>query len=217
LVINYPTLAADAGRIAANPDISAGQLKMALFSAPAGYQSSSEPTLYLAASTPIPGWRRQYVQISHADRTQLVQTARRKSILGYAATALGVPQNEAKGRTSVEIVLHDADQWLVSCDDRDLRLGDNLAVIGNEVIQFGEATPLGGGRFRLARLLRDRAGSGGAIGVHCEGEPFVLVEPGALQPVILPVWVPASPIRASTQNGSAECSLTLPGKTSACG
>ena len=37
----------------------------------------------------------------------------------------------------------------MSCSDGDLEVGENLAAIGNEVIQFRHATPLGAGRFRL--------------------------------------------------------------------
>ena len=205
-MINYPRLAADAGRIVPNPDVRTGDLKIALFSAPADNQPSSRPTLYLAGSTPTPGWRRANVEISHAGRMQVVQTARRKSVLGYAATSLDMFENEDEA--SIEIVLHDADQWLVSCGDEDLELGDNLAVLGNRIIHFGEATPLGAGRFRLARL-RGRAGTASGIGRHHEGEPFVLVERTALQAVHLPLWARGSPIHASAQNGSAKCSLTL--------
>ena len=178
-------------------------MKIALFNAPEVYQSASEPTLLLAASTPTPGWRRQYVEISHAGRTHLVQTPPRKSIFGRAVTVLGVADE------SVEIVLCDADQWLVSCSDDDLKFRDNLAIIGGEVIQFGEATSLGSGQFRLARLLRGRAGTERAMATHAEREPFVLIERGALQPISLPEWVPGLPVRASAQGGSAECSLVV--------
>ena len=47
----------------------------------------------------------------------------------------------------------------MSCSEEDLKLGDNLVALGNEIIQFAEATPLGGGRFRLRRLLRGREGT----------------------------------------------------------
>jgi len=195
-------LAADAGRIVANRDIPAGELKMALFNAPEEIRLSSGPMLLLAASTANPGWRRDFVEISHAGRIQVVPTALRKSVLGQAVTAL------AESDETVEIVLCDADQWLVSCSDQDLELGENLAFLADEVIQFGEATPLGAGRFRLGRLLRGQAGTEFAIPGHSKEEPFVLVEPDTLQPITLPVWVGGSQVHASARNGSAECSRT---------
>jgi hypothetical protein len=202
---NFPKLAADAGRIAANPDVSPGQLKMALFAVP--HERSSETAVVLAASTCSPGWKRQHVDIHHAGRIQTVQTPRRKSVLGRAASVLG-----AEAGATVEVLLYDAEQWLVSCCDRDLELGDNLALLGREVIQFGEATSLGEGRFRLGCLLRGRVGTDAAISGHEEDEPFALIERSALQPIVLPVLGPGSPVRAVAQNGSAEFSLMIRSK-----
>ena len=188
---SYPRLAADPGRIVANADVPQGELHVALFSAPANHQPMDEATVYLAASTATPGWSRHHVEISYAARTQVVQTARRKSVLGYAAASL--PATDAQ--TTVEVVLHDPDQWLVSCSEEDLKLGDNLAMIGNEVVQFGEATSIGAGRFLISRLARGLRGTAAAH--HSSGEPFVLIERSALQPITLPIWVLQSPIRAS--------------------
>jgi hypothetical protein len=172
---------------------------MALFEVPENF--SGEGTVVLAASTSSSGWNRQYVEVHHAGRVQTVPTPRRKSVLGSTAAVLG-----AESRTT-EVVLYDAEQWLISCSDADLDLGDNLAVLGKEIFQFGEATSLGGGRFRLGRLRRGQAGTESAA--HPKGEPFALIERSALQPITLPILVPGSPVHAAAQNGSAECSVTL--------
>jgi hypothetical protein len=197
-VRRYPKLAADAGRIVANRDLPTGELKLSLFNAPSGY--SPGPMMFLAASAPGPVWRRQYVEISHAGRSHMMRTPRRKSTLGEATTRLG-----AGGAGSVEVLLHDPDQWLVSCTEDDLKLGDNLAAFGSEILQFSETTPLGGGRFRLAGLARGQEGT--AVASHPKGAPFVLIDRAALEPIYLPVWVPGVMVRASTPDGSAECSL----------
>jgi hypothetical protein len=60
---------------------------------------------------------------------------------------------QGPGQWSVEQC--DAGQWLVSCDDDALAAGANLAAIGSELFQFGDALPLGGGSFRLSRLFAD--------------------------------------------------------------
>ena len=198
----FPRLAADPGRIVGSRDIPAGELKMALFECPEQSRRSDAPTLLLAASTPVSGWKRQWVELHHAGRTQLVQTPPRKSILGHATTEL----HESEAGAGIEVLLHDSDQWLTSCGDDDLQIGENLAAIGNEVVQFGEATALGAGRFRLDRLLRGRAGTD--IGTHFKDEPFVLLQDGTLQPIDLPVWMRGSPVCAETLDGSAQCSLT---------
>ena len=87
-----------------------------------------------------------------------------------------------------------------------------MGLLGRELIQFGEATSLGGGRFRLSRLLRGRVGTQDAIPGHEANEPFALIDRDALQPIILPVLVPGLPVRAVAQNGSAEFSLMIRSK-----
>src|SRR4051812_29959245 len=71
--------------------------------------------------------------------------------------------------------------WLTSCDDDAMSAGANLALIGGELIQFADVTPLGGGRFRLARLMRGRAGTESAIPEHAIDEAFCVIEAGSLQ------------------------------------
>ena len=194
----YPRLAADAGRIVQSRDAAAGELKLALFNAPEGF--STDPMMFLAASVPGPAWRRQLVEITHAGRTHVVRTPARKSVLGRATTML------RRGDSgSIEVLLHDPDQWLLSCTEQDLALGDNMAALGSEIIQFSEAIPLGGGRFRLAGLLRGQEGTKAAG--HLPGEPFVLIETGTLEPINLPAWVPGEEVHASAAAGRAECSL----------
>jgi len=74
-------------------------------------------------------------------------------------------------------------------------------------MQFGEATSLGGGRFRLGRLRRGQAGTKGIA--HEKGEPFALIERSRLQPINLPICSSGSEVRAMALNGSADCSLAL--------
>jgi hypothetical protein len=173
----YPKLAADPGRIIGSPDVALGELKLAIFDIPERFKTSHNANLFLAASTSSVGWRRQYLEIGHAGHTHRVQTPARKSILGYAERALK--------DDSVEVALCDSEQWLVSCGDEDLEQGDNLAVLGSEFVQFGEAISLGAGRFRLGRLRRGRLGTEHAIATHTKNEPFALIEAGTLQPISL--------------------------------
>jgi hypothetical protein len=76
--------------------------------------------------------------------------------------------------------------WLESRSDSALADGANLASLGEELIQFGQAEPLGGRRFRLSRLLRGRRGTEWAAGLHSPGEPFVLLESESLLAVEAP-------------------------------
>jgi hypothetical protein len=67
--------------------------------------------------------------------------------------------------------------WLESRSDAALAGGANLAALGEELIQFGRAEPLGDRRFRLSRLLRGRRGTEWAVSSHAPGEAFALLEP----------------------------------------
>jgi hypothetical protein len=81
---------------------------------------------------------------------------------------------------SAEVELLSEAMWLESRSDSALAAGANLAVIGDELLQFGVAEPLGGRRFRLSRLLRGRRGTEWAAAAHAAGEAFALVDPDTL-------------------------------------
>jgi hypothetical protein len=90
-------------------------------------------------------------------------------------------------RSSVEVELLNEAMWLESRNDAALASGANLAVLGEELIQFGVATPLGARRFRLSRLLRGRRGTEWAAGLHSAGEPFALIEAESLAAIDAPL------------------------------
>lgn len=93
-----------------------------------------------------------------------------------------------------------------NCDA--LTAGANLALLGEELIQFGDVTPLGGGRFRLARLLRGRHGTEGAVSGHVLDEVFCLMETGSLQEVTLPIASIGTEVTAQVAGGN-DVSLTV--------
>lgn len=55
-------------------------------------------------------------------------------------------------------------------------MGANRALIGQELVQFAEATALGNRRWRLRGLLRGRGGTEWAIDGHAPGEAFVAID-----------------------------------------
>ena len=62
--------------------------------------------------------------------------------------------------------------WLKSRIDAAPVGGANLAMLGEELIQFGTAEQTGPSTFRLSRLLRGRRGSEWAMAGHALGERF---------------------------------------------
>jgi hypothetical protein len=102
-------------------------------------------------------------------------------MIGLARTVLP-PAGEAlfDQAHDVEVELLHAGMLLEDADPDRLVGGANLALVGDELIQFGRAAPLGGARWRLSHLVRGRRGTAWAAALHVVGERFVLIEPEAL-------------------------------------
>lgn len=65
---------------------------------------------------------------------------------------------------------------LESVTDLAVLNGANVAKIGNEIIQFKNATLISQNKYELTGLLRGRLGTEGAIDTHTEAETFVLLD-----------------------------------------
>ena len=201
---------ADGGRIAPNSDVVAGVVSIALLDIPT--LSPNSPTLLLAATSPTPGWKRASVDLSFVGQSMVVRTAARKSILGNAMTVLAAAADISVVDTanSVDVQLIDADQWLTSADDAALSAGANLALIGGELVQFGEVTPLGSGSFRLTRFLRGRSGTESAVSNHAINDVFCLIETASLQSISLPVTAIGTNVSASIPGGASVSLVVRP-------
>lgn len=196
-------IAGDSGRIVPVDDPSEADVTLAMFDVPDLGESSSQPTLLLAASSASRGWKGHGVHIGAGALDFATRTAVRKSLLGEALSTLGTGEPYLiDALASVDVELLDSDQWLTSCDDDALASGSNLALLGRELIQFGNAMPIGAGRFRLQRLLRGRGGTEWATGTHAAGEPFTVIEPDALRRIPLPAWIMGSQVTARIASGS---------------
>lgn len=196
-------LAAQGGRIVANAGAAQGALTLALFDVPdVTGESSGSATLLLAASAQTGSCRQRPVTVSVAGQSFAFRTAKNKSVLGRALAILPAGDPDLiDAMNSVEVELVDHDQWLTSGDDESLANGANLAMIGNELIQFGDAAATGPGRFRLARLLRGRGGTEWAIAGHQSTDPFVLVGDGRTATISLPQWVKGASATAAPASG----------------
>jgi hypothetical protein len=63
----------------------------------------------------------------------------------------------------------------------------NLALVGDELIQFERAEPLGMGRWALTGLRRGLRGSEAAIGMQAAGDRFALLEADGVATIELPL------------------------------
>jgi hypothetical protein len=117
---------------------------------------------------------------------------------------------------SVEVELLGDLMWLESRNDAALATGENLAAIGDELVQFGDVEPLGGRRFRLSRLLRGRRGTEWAAGGHAAGEPIVLIAAETLAAIELPAGAAGAQVRVLAaglgDTGAVEVLRTVTGE-----
>jgi hypothetical protein len=198
-------LIGEPGRIVANSDFLEAPTSLALIESPnVNDAQAGGPTLLIAGSSPNPGWSVRPLTVRSSGQSFIAQTAARKSTLGRALTVLadGGPFLIDE-LNSIDVELVDQQQWMTSCDDDALGDGANLAILGNELVQFGVATPLGNGQFRLTHLLRGRGGTEWASGTHAVGDLFCLLDTNSLRSVALPVWMRGSNVIAADKNGSS--------------
>ncbi|MEM8695167.1 MAG: phage tail protein [Pseudomonadota bacterium] len=194
---------ASPGRIVSDPDLEHGPTRLHLLDLPALDESlHAVPQLLAVAAGVSSGWRSAALEASFdggATFESLGRTAA-PAILGEARYTLGPSQSAMfDARTAVEVELLHEDMWLTGVGDEALAGGANLALLGDELFQFGLAEALGANRFRLSRLLRGRRGTEWAMAGHAAGERFVLVDAGAAKTLNAP---------ASALGGSVELLAT---------
>jgi hypothetical protein len=188
LVLRAPASAAvtvaDAGRNRAQIDLPHGPTTLQVIDLP---QLSEVPdtssTVVVAANGATGGWRRALLMASIDGGTTYADAGPTAlpAVMGQTVTILGAGETALIDRAnSVEVQLVHGGLLLYDADSDALLAGANLAMIGDEMVQFGRAEPLGAGLWRLSELWRGRRGTEWAAGPHALSSPFVLIEAVAL-------------------------------------
>ena len=182
---------ASPGRPVDQPDLIHGPTSLLLLDLPLfAEELAGRPRLLVAAAGAGPGWRRSGL-VASFDGGASWAAAGATAPPAVLGAALQVPAAAGSAlideRSGVEVELLNEAMWLESRTDSALADGANLALLGRELIQFGNAEPLGGRRFRLSRLLRGRRGTEWAADLHSPGEPFALLEAESLAVVEAPL------------------------------
>ncbi len=172
--------AASSGRISPAPDRVHGTTIIHVFECPQlGDALLSGPRLSIAACGTVHGWRRAALALSgEADaRWEAIGATAAPAVIGTVVAPAGRASALIEDRISQLVVdLAHSGQALVEASVAALDAGANLAMVGDELIQFGRAEPMGDGRWRLTGLWRGRRGSEEAIGAGQVGDRFVLIE-----------------------------------------
>lgn len=172
------------GRVLPAPDDMAGTTILHAFELPhLGEGVLAAPRLSIAACGTGAGWRRAALAVSTDGgiRWEPAGATAAPAIAGTVEDA-GGPADPAiiDRRNAIIVKLAHAGMALADADDAGLDMGLNLALIGDELIQFGEAESLGANRWRLTRLWRGRRGTEAATGTTVAGDRFVLIDAATL-------------------------------------
>ncbi len=174
---------AEPGQGGSQPDLVHGPTILRLIDAPIGEPIGGRPQLLLAAAGTEPGWRRAALLASFDGGASWndADVTGAPAVMGVTVGTLAAGQPWLfDDDSAVDVDLQHAGMMLENASDEALIAGANMALVGRELLQFGRATDLGGGRFRLSRLLRGRRGTEWAMGGHASDESFTLIEPTAL-------------------------------------
>jgi hypothetical protein len=177
--------AADGGTGVRQPDHIIGPTHLMLIETPQLFDSTVDvPQVFVAASGEDSGWRGAAILLrEETGGYAALGSVRRGAVMGVTLTALPPgSSNLFDTGSSVEVRLHD-DAVLASASDAALLNGANACLIGDELVQFGTASPSGPHSYRLGRLLRGRRGTELWMGGHVEGEGFVLLDSDRLLPL----------------------------------
>jgi hypothetical protein len=171
---------ADSGEALPAPDFVATPTEMVAFELPwDGAGGGNERQVYAAVSSASRGWTGAALYAEQAGAlVPLGASGTARSVIGVTASML--PPSPAvlfDRQAALEVELVSADFMLTGATAEELAGGANRALLGAEVIQFAEAVPLGGSRWRLRGLLRGRGGTEAAAQAgHAAGTPFALLD-----------------------------------------
>lgn len=191
---------ADAGRGISQGDTLHGPTTFHLIDLPAiEVDLASAPRVVVAAAGVSTGWRRAalLMSIDGGNSWEEAGVTAAPATIGVARTVLGAGSScliDEANSVDVELLNHGME--LPNTDATGLDTMKNLAMLGNELIQFRSAMPLGANRYRLSGLYRGRRGTEWAISSHLAGERFTLIERDALAAINVPtgtanLWVMA--------------------------
>lgn len=134
------------------------------------------PGHYVAITGNGAGWANAGLFYSADDLAYNLQTTLAdQAPLGTASTVLGTWAGGDVFDEGSTVTVTTGQQELASLTRDEILASQsaNAALVGDEVIQYRDATLVSAGVYKLSGLLRGRRGTGWAVGTHATGERFV--------------------------------------------
>ena len=146
--------------------------------------SDNDPGFYIAVapSSSNMKWSGSSLYSSNdGNNYSALKSFNKKSIIGNAISILGnfTDGNMVDYRNTIDVILQDGE--LSSCTFDQLLSGSNIAIIGNELIAFQNATLTGTKTYRLDTLLRGRWNTDDEISNHDIGDQFIVLNSDSIR------------------------------------
>lgn len=209
--------AATSGRVAAAADDPAGATLLRLIDLPPLDDAlPASPRVAVIAAGSGAGWRRAGLLWSVDDGASwtAVDTAQPGTVGTVEAAPLPAPATLVDRAGVLVVRLARGDMMLADADAGALDRGANLAAAGGELIQFGRAVPIGGGRWRLSELLRGRRGTEATP--VAAGDGFALIDEASVRTIELPLAAIGRELRVIASGvgdaAAVEARLTVEGR-----
>lgn len=186
-----PMALSDPGRAMEQSVAPQGETVLHAFELPAmGDALPAMPRIWAAAAGTESGWRG--AQLSRSLDGGASWQAEGRLAPGMAVGVVTSPPGGGSpalrdDRNRLDVLLANDGMALEGATDALIHSGANLALVGGELIQYGEAVLIGPRQYRLSRMLRGRWGSEAAIDGHVAGERFLLLDPDLMAPLDLPI------------------------------
>lgn len=158
----------------------AGESSLFLLDIPLDVGAVDQPAFFMAVGKSRGDQQWQYATVyeSFDDESYTVsEVLTLEAITGEAVDVLGVPVATAYVDDANTITVTVSDGTLNSVTEAELLTGANVALLGEEILQFMTATLVGPHTYQLSGLLRARRGTDWAMDSHVAGERFVLLGP----------------------------------------
>ena len=190
---------ASPGRVLSAPDLATGTTLLAVAETlPFDDSVLSAPRVTIVAAGTQPGWRRAAVLYSVDDGLRWISAGATAAagVIGRLVTVPGIAGASLVDRAGGCVVeLAHGDMALASATEAALAAGANLALAGDEIVQFGTAEQIGATQWQLTTLLRGRRGSERGIGTQAVGDRFALLTPQTALTLDLPMTAIGGTVR----------------------
>ncbi len=174
-----------------------GETQLEILDLPGLGGDKGGPHIVAASSGTAPGWKGSGIYVSRdaGESYDLIATNRAGSVMGTVLVPPDIGPHAYWDETqSLDVRLIRPEMSLESRSRLGVLNGANLAVVGDEIIQFREAFLEPDGRYHLRGLLRGRGGTEWAMTTHQPGERFILLDGGGLMDMDVPLSSMGQPI-----------------------